>query len=152
MMGVVTDTPVSTGRRQAAQEHGMAQVKVYGIAEVLNPIKTHVSDVIHSCVVDALQLPQGKRAHRFFLMDAADFFVPEGQGRSEHYTIIEISLFEGRSVDTRKHLIMLLFERLQGVGLTPADVEITITETPRQNWGFRGQTGDEVTLDYKVDV
>ena len=130
----------------------MAQVKVYGIAEVLNPVKTQVSDVIHSCVVDALQFPSGKRAHRFFLMDAADFLIPEGQGRSEHYTIIEISLFEGRSVDTRKQLIRLLFDRLQAVGLAPADVEITITETPRENWGFRGQTGDEVTLGYKVDV
>ena len=130
----------------------MAQVKVYGIAEVLTPVKAQVSDVIHSCVVDALQLPPGKRAQRFFLMDAADFFIPEGQGRSEHYTIIEISMFEGRSVDTRKHLIRLLFDRLQAVGIAPADVEITITETPRENWGFRGQTGDEVTLGYKVDV
>lgn len=30
--------------------------------------------------------------------------------------------------------------------------EITITETPKQNWGFRGLTGDAVTLDYKVEV
>jgi len=130
----------------------MAQVKIYGIAEVLNPVKAEMSNVIHSCVVDALQFPADKRAHRFFPMDAADFLMPQGQGRSERYTIIEISMFEGRSVDARKHLIRLLFDRLQAVGLAPADVEITITETPRHNWGIRGQTGDDVTLGYKVDV
>jgi hypothetical protein len=45
------------------------------------------------------------------------------------------------------------FEKLHAqAGIAPADLEITITETPRQNRGFRGQTGDEVGLDYKVDV
>ncbi|HTV00043.1 MAG TPA: tautomerase family protein [Luteitalea sp.] len=131
----------------------MAQIKVYGIAEQLNPYKAQISDAVHSCVVEALQFPADKRAHRFFPMDAEDFFIPGGQGRTTRYTIIEISMFEGRTVDTRKQLIRLLFERLQQtVGLSPADVEITITETPMANWGFRGQTGDEIRLSYKVDV
>lgn len=131
----------------------MAQIKVYGIAEHLNPVKARLSDAIHACVVEALQFPPDKRAHRFFAMDAADFFIPGGQGRSERYTIIEISMFEGRSVETRKNLIRLLFDQLQHtIGLSPADVEITITETPRHNWGIRGQTGDQVSLSYKVDV
>ena len=44
----------------------MAQIKIYGIREHLDPIKSALSDVIHSCVVDALQFPIDKRAHRFF--------------------------------------------------------------------------------------
>jgi len=31
-------------------------------------------------------------------------------------------------------------------------VEITITETPRSNWGIRGLPADELELSYKVDV
>lgn len=85
----------------------MAQVKIYGIKDALNPVKRRLSDVIHSCVVDALQFPAGKRAHRFFPMEADDFFAPEG--RSGRYTIIEISMFEGRSVEAKKQLIRLLF-------------------------------------------
>jgi phenylpyruvate tautomerase PptA (4-oxalocrotonate tautomerase family) len=112
-----------------------------------------VSEVIHACVVEALHFPRDKRAHRFFPMDRSDFYIPSGQGRTEAYTIIEIGMFEGRSVQARKRLIHLLFERLHAdVGIAPADLEITITETPRQNWGFRGRSGDEVGLDYKVDV
>ena len=131
----------------------MAQVKVYGIAEHLNPVKAKLSDAIHACVVEALQFPPDKRAHRFFPMDRSDFYIPSGQGRSDRYTIVEISMFEGRSAAAKRGLIRLLFERLHAdTGLSPMDVEITITETPKANWGFRGQTGDEVQLNYKVDV
>jgi len=129
----------------------MAQVKIYGVKEQLNPIKAQLSDVIHSCVVDALAFPKDKRAHRFFPLEADDFYYPAG--RTPRYTIIEISMFEGRSVETKKQLIRLLFERThQVLGLSPADLEITITETPKHNWGFRGQTGDEISLNYKVEV
>ena len=129
----------------------MAQIKIYGLKEQLNPTKAQLSDVIHSCVVDALSFPKEKRAHRFFPLDAEDFYYPPD--RTTRYTIIEISMFEGRTVETKKYLIRLLFERAeQMLGLSPNDLEITITETPKHNWGFRGQTGDEVSLNYKVEV
>jgi 4-oxalocrotonate tautomerase family enzyme len=129
----------------------MAQIKVYGIDTHLNPIKARLSAVIHSCVVDALQFPADKRAHRFFPLDAADFFYPAG--RTDRYTIIEISMFEGRSVETKKSLIRLLFERIHAeFGISSQDVEVTITETPKHNWGLRGLPGDEVGLNYKVEV
>jgi phenylpyruvate tautomerase PptA (4-oxalocrotonate tautomerase family) len=134
-------------------EDRMAQIKIYGLAERLNPIKAKLSDAIHACVVEALHFPPDKRAHRFFPMDRADFYIPGGQGRSDRYTIIEISLFEGRTAAAKKRLIHLLFERAHAdVGIAPADLEITMTETPKQNWGLRGQTGDEVSLSYPVEV
>jgi phenylpyruvate tautomerase PptA (4-oxalocrotonate tautomerase family) len=129
----------------------MSQIKIYGVGYRLNPIKAKLSDVIHSCVVEALQYPKDKRAHRFFPLDPSDFYFPDG--RTERYTIIEISMFEGRSVQAKKHLIRLLFERIQAeFGIETQDIEVTITETPKHNWGIRGLPGDEVGLNYKVDV
>ncbi len=129
----------------------MAQIKIYGVKEHLNPIKAELFDVIHSCVVDVRSFPQDKRAHRFFALDAENFYYPAG--RTPRYTIVEISMFEGRSVETKKNLIRLLFERAQReLDLAPADLEVTITETPKHNWGFRGQPGDEIGLEYKVEV
>lgn len=129
----------------------MAQVKIYGVKEYLNPVKARLSDVIHACVVEALSFPPEKRAHRFFPLEAEDFYYPTG--RTSRYTIVEISMFEGRSVEAKKDLIRLLFERAQReLDLTPSDLEVTITETPKHNWGFRGQPGDEIRLDYKVEV
>lgn len=129
----------------------MSQVKVFGLRSNLGPIIPAVSDVIHSCVVDALQYPKDKRAHRFFQLEQSEFFYPPG--RSEKYTIIELSMFEGRSVESKKALIRLLFERFEKeLGIAPKDVEITIFETPKSNWGFRGLPGDEHILDYNVNV
>lgn len=129
----------------------MAQIKIYGIRESLNAIKMQLSDVIHSCVVEALSFPADKQFHRFFSLDESDFVFP--RDKSSRYTIIEISMMEGRSVEAKKRLIHLLFERAQGeLGLSPNDLEITISETPPCNWGFRGQTGDEIALNYKVEV
>jgi 5-carboxymethyl-2-hydroxymuconate isomerase len=126
-------------------------IRIYGIKKYINPVKHQLSEVINQCMVEALSFPENKRAHRFFPMDKGDFFYPEG--RSDAYTVIEISMMEGRSVEARKNLIHLLFERIESeVGIKPVDVEITIFESPACNWGFRGITGDEAKLDYKVNV
>ncbi|CAN0467465.1 unnamed protein product, partial [Phaeothamnion confervicola] len=37
-------------------------------------------------------------------------------------------------------------------GIAPQDIEITITETPREHWFIRGMPGDELALPYPVEV
>lgn len=129
----------------------MSQVKIYGIKERINPIKKHLSVVIHQCVMDALQFPADKRAHRFFPIEKEDFFMPGG--RTDAYTILEITMISGRSVETKKKLIRLLFDRIQDeIGIAHQDLEICIYESPACNWGFRGMHGDEVKLNYKINV
>lgn len=129
----------------------MSQIKVFGLRTHLMPLREQISDVIHSCVVDALQFPVDKRAHRFFHLEAADFFYPSD--RSEAYTIIEITMIAGRTKDARKALIRLLFNRIEAqLGIRQHDLEICIIESPAENWGFRGQHGDEVVLNYNINV
>jgi phenylpyruvate tautomerase PptA (4-oxalocrotonate tautomerase family) len=129
----------------------VAQIKIYGQREHLKPAQRALSDAIHSCVVEALQFPQDKRAHRFFHLESEDFYYPASA--SARYTIIEISMFEGRTTATKKQLIRLLFERIcKQADRLPNEVEVTISETPKHNWGFRGLPGDEVGLTYKVEV
>ncbi len=129
----------------------MGQIKIYGLKEHLAPIKGRLSATIHSCVVEALSYPVDKRAHRFFPLEREDFLPPAG--RTDRYTIIEISMFEGRSVETKKALIRNLFARIKAqCGIAPNDVEITIFETPRHNWGIRGHPADELTLSYPVET
>ncbi len=84
-------------------------------------------------------------------MVESDFYYPPG--RTTAYTIIEISMFEGRSVATKKRLIGLLLERISAkLGISPQDIETTIFETPKHNWGIRGLPGDELEPNYKVEV
>jgi 4-oxalocrotonate tautomerase family enzyme len=129
----------------------VAQIKIYGLKDCLNPIKAQLSDVIHGCVVEALSFPVDKRAHRFFPLERDDFYMPAG--RTDAYIIIEIAMIEGRTVETKKRLIKLLFERINAeLNISLQDIEICIQEAPKYNWGFRGKTGDEIELTYKIEV
>jgi hypothetical protein len=129
----------------------MSQVKIYGLAGQLEPVRAQLSDTIHACVMEALGLPEDKRAHRFFPLARENFYMPGG--RTDAYTILEITMITGRSVDARKKLVRLLFDRIRDeVGIAHQDLEICIYESPAENWGFRGYHGDEVKLNYKVNV
>jgi phenylpyruvate tautomerase PptA (4-oxalocrotonate tautomerase family) len=129
----------------------MAQVKIYGLRRHLEASRAALSQAIHSCVVDALQFPKDKRAQRFFLLEPEDFYYPASA--TERYTIIEISMMEGRTVEAKKRLIRLLFERVCAqADRLPNEVEISISESPRHNWGFRGLPGDEIGLNYRIEV
>lgn len=129
----------------------MAQIKIYGIKERLAPIRERLSEVIHECVMEALQFPADKRAHRFFLMEKEDMLYPAG--RTDAYTIIEITMIEGRTVEAKKKLIRLLFDNIRDkINIPHQDIEICIQESPPCNWGFRGMHGDEVQLNYKINV
>lgn len=129
----------------------MAQIKIYGLKSALEGQQIGISNAIHAAVVETLALPQEKRFHRFMALGENEFFFPTD--RSERYLIIEISMFEGRGVETKKALIRALFQKLEAeVGIVAQDVEITIFETPRSNWGIRGQCGDELWLSYTVEV
>jgi 5-carboxymethyl-2-hydroxymuconate isomerase len=126
-------------------------ISIFGLAERLNPIKARLSDVLHQCLVDVLGLPADKRAHRFFPMAREDFYRPGG--RSDAYTQISIDLIAGRSEARKKALIQAIFARFASeLAIEPVDVEITIREQPAHCWGFRGMTGDEASLTYRIDV
>ncbi|PRY13515.1 tautomerase family protein [Kineococcus rhizosphaerae] len=127
----------------------MAQFKVHGRAEHLRPIRADLSDVLHRAAVEVLGLPEAKRFHRFFPMDAEDFPTPDG--RTERYTVVEVVMFEGRSVATKKAFYRRLFADVQTLGISPVDLEVVILETPRHDWGIRGLPGDELELSYRVD-
>ena len=126
-------------------------IVIYGIKENLNPVKARLSDIIHHCMQSVLGLPEDKRAHRFIPMEKEDFYAPGG--RSDAYTVIEINMMQGRDVNTIKSLIQLLFQQIQQeLQIAPVDIEIVVKEQPAHCWGFRGMTGDEAKLNYKINV
>ena len=129
----------------------MPQIKIFGVSNKLISIREKLSSTVHSCVMDALGMPEDKRAQRFIPVEKENFFMPKG--RTDSYTIIEISMIEGRTSETKKRLIRLLFDRIQAqVGISHMDLEICISESPASNWGFRGIHGDEIKLSYEVNV
>jgi phenylpyruvate tautomerase PptA (4-oxalocrotonate tautomerase family) len=129
----------------------MAQIKIYGRKKALKNVKSRLSDTIHDVIVEVLKFPREKRFHRFIALDEHDMIFPDD--KSDSYTIIEIMMIRGRSEETKKQLIKTLFQEIEKeVGIAMNDVEICIIESPACNWGFRGKCGDEIVLNYKVEV
>lgn len=129
----------------------MAQVKIYGLRASIGRHRGALSEAIHQAVIEALSYPPEKRFQRFICLEAEDFVFPAD--RTNAYTIIEISMFEGRTTEAKKALVRALFRNIeQACGIAPHDVEVTLFETPKENWGIRGMPGDELALNYKVNV
>ena len=61
-------------------------------------------------------------------------------------------MFEGRAKETKKSLVRSIFERFdRELKIRPQDVEVTIHESPKENWGIRGLPADELKLNYKIE-
>ena len=130
----------------------MAQIKIYAVRESLDAYQSALSDAIHAVMVDVLRLPMDNRFYRFMALSSQDFIFPSDRS-AQYTTIIEISMFEGRNLETKKRLIHSLFETIhKQVGISPQDIEITLFETPKYQWGIRGMCGDELSLNYNVNV
>ena len=127
----------------------MAHVKIYGRRDVWAPRRAEVSDAVHAALVAAWQLPEDKRFHRFMLLDADDLVAP----RSSDYLIVEVVCFAGRSRAARRALVAAFYDQVApALGLAADDLELVILESPAENWGIRGVSGDELALGYRVDV
>ena len=129
----------------------MPQIKIYGLRNNIEPKRFALSHTIHAALIESLGTPNAKQFQRFIILEPENFIYPSD--RTADYTIIEISMFEGRSVETKKKLIRTLQQKItKTTDIKPEDIEITLFETPKTNWGIRGVTGDELELDYRVDV
>nr|WP_297461503.1 tautomerase family protein [uncultured Halomonas sp.] len=119
----------------------MPQVKFYGLKAPLRRDREALSAAVQAALVTAFAVSEDKCFQRFIGLDAEDFIYPAD--RSERYTIIEISCFEGRSAEARRALIRLAYEEIGlRVGIGAQDVEITLFETPKANWGIGGKVAD----------
>lgn len=129
----------------------MAQFKIFGRAEFLRSEHQRISDALHAAAVRSLALPAEKRFHRFLPLESWQLVAPGD--RSARYLIIEVAMFAGRSTETRKALVRAIFDELSSaLALAQDDIEVTLFESPRENWGIRGQHGDEMKLSYRVEL
>jgi len=113
--------------------------------------KRAVCDAVHDAMKEALLIPEHDRQIRYIEHVPEDFQVPPG--KSEDYTLVEITLFQGRSMDAKRNLYQVVVRNLVSLGIAPEDVFIVLIESPPENWGIRGGVpASEVDLGFKIDV
>jgi phenylpyruvate tautomerase PptA (4-oxalocrotonate tautomerase family) len=115
------------------------------------PEKERLLQAVHDALVEAFGIPDGDRTQRLVEHDRENFEIEAG--RSEKYTLVEITAFPGRSDGAKRALYKAIVRNLGSVGVPATDVLIVISEPPMANWGIRGgKSADEVDLGFQVEV
>jgi len=110
-----------------------------------------VIDAVQSALREALKIPEADRTLRLIEHPASHFAVPPGRGQK--FTLVEVTMFSGRSMGAKRTLYQAIVRNLAAVGIPPLDIKITLIETPPENWGLRGgMPASEIDLGFKIDV
>lgn len=105
---------------------------------------------VQRALVEGIRIPEQDRDIRIIEYPAHAFAPPAGKGAN--YTIIEISLFTGRSVDAKRRLYAALVSELGAFGIAPSDLKVVLHDVPRENWGLGGKAAVDIELGFKVEV
>jgi phenylpyruvate tautomerase PptA (4-oxalocrotonate tautomerase family) len=113
--------------------------------------KAGLLDAIHAAAVEALRIPDEDRTQILTEHPAEAFEIPPGKG--DRFTLVEVTMFAGRSLDAKRRLYRAVVRNLGGLGIPPSDVLIILHEVPLENWGIRGGTpASDVDLGFEVGV
>ncbi len=113
--------------------------------------KKNLFNAVHSALREALGILEEDRNIRFVSYSPEDFQVPPG--KTLNFTLVEITLFAGRSPEAKKNLYRNIVGNLGELGISPVDVFIVLHEVPLENWGIRGGIpASEVDLGFDVQV
>jgi phenylpyruvate tautomerase PptA (4-oxalocrotonate tautomerase family) len=113
--------------------------------------KAGLLDAIHAAAVQALKVPDEDRTQILTEHPAEAFELPPGKG--DRFTLVEVTMFAGRSADAKRRLSRAVVANLAGRGVPASDVLIVLHEVPLESWGVRGGTpASDVDLGFEVGV
>lgn len=130
----------------------MPLVKVEILKGKSKEYKKAILDGVHSALVEAFKIPDHDRIQRLYELDKENFEFPHT--KSENNTLVELTVFKGRSLEAKKLLYSAIADNLaKSPGIMCEDLTIVINEPPMENWGIKGgKPASEVNLGFKIDV
>ena len=94
--------------------------------------KEAILDGVRNALIETIKVSEDNTFQRIYELDGADFDYP--QARTENITIIEITMYNGRTVEAKKALYMAINRNLaQNPGIAGSDISIIIFEVPPEN-------------------
>ena len=98
-------------------------------------------EAVYLAMREALKVPEDDRQIRYIEHRPEHFWV--APGKTENYTLVEVQMFPGRSIETKRALYQGIVQRLGALGIAPLDVMIVLAEPPRESWGLLGVPASE---------
>ena len=111
-----------------------------------------IKSVYISCK-QTLRLPDHDRDIRLNIHKPHLFLCPTNLARPECFTLIQIDLFFGRSIETKRTLYRDIVQNLSFLDIPEDHIKILIRELPTENWGIRGgQAACDVDLGFNIQI
>ena len=118
-------------------EEVMPLVKIEIIKGKSLDYKKTVLDAVHVALENAIQIENWDRFQRLYEIE--DDLVERSESKTDKFTMIEITMFPGRTKEQKSKLYKEILKELnQRLGIEPTDIFIVINEPANENWGLAG--------------
>ena len=115
----------------------MPLVRIEIIKGKSHEYKKNVLDAVHDGLVKSLGIEDWDRVQRLYEID--DEYFERSDEKTDSFTMIELTLFPGRTKEQKGKAIELVTKELtERVGIPAKDIFIVINDPPLENWGFGG--------------
>lgn len=109
-----------------------------------------ILDGVHAALVEAFKIPDRDRNQILHQHAPEDF----ESGKGPDFTLVEATVFPGRSPDAKRALYAAIVRNLQASpGIPPEAVLVVLHEPSLECWGIRGgKAATDVALGFEVKV
>jgi phenylpyruvate tautomerase PptA (4-oxalocrotonate tautomerase family) len=114
--------------------------------------KRAMMDAVRGALGDALRVPEEDPAVRLVEYPREQFSPPYPDRHSDRYTLVEVAMFKGRSLETKRRLYSAIVSGLARCEVPAEDVLVVLQESPRENWALGGIPQSEVDLGFEVEI
>jgi phenylpyruvate tautomerase PptA (4-oxalocrotonate tautomerase family) len=115
--------------------------------------KREIVDAVRGALSEALQAPRDDPTVRLAEHPGEHFSLPYPDRHSDRFTLVEATMFAGRSTDAKRRLYRAIAGRRSAAGVRSADVLIVLNESPTENWAIDGATpASEADVGFEIDI
>jgi phenylpyruvate tautomerase PptA (4-oxalocrotonate tautomerase family) len=110
-------------------------------------------EAVRGALSQALRAPDGDPTVRLAEYPAELYTLPYPDRHSDRFALVEITMFAGRSMETKRRLYDALVRHLGDAGVPAQDVLIVLHEPPMDNWAVDGGTpASEAEIGFDVEI
>lgn len=105
---------------------------------------------VQAALVAGIGIPEDDLSIRILEYPVSCFATRPGSG--PRYSVVEISMFSGRSIEAKRRLYANLAKSFWAFGVPDCDLKIIIHDVPRENWSVGGVALSDVKIGFRIDV
>lgn len=116
----------------------------------IGPRRAELLEALQRALLTGLIIPEQDRCITLTEHDGDCFMVPPNKGAA--YMVIEIILFQGRSINAKRRLYRAIADEMRAFGAAETDIKIVLVEVAVENWGLGGLPASEIELGFEINV